>query len=174
MRPHNVVFTVAMMVAAGSLEAQTTTRPEVSRSAPIATQEVSNTQELDIPEGVRNLGTVRIPIRVLANGEPLAPGRYRVRLTGKTADSAPVGQLAALERWVEFLQGNVVKGRAMVPVVPQPAVAQVTDRRPPASGRFRVERLKQDEYLRLWYNLSGDQILIYLPIAPASAAGQGR
>lgn len=111
---------------------------------------------------------------VLANGEPLPAGRYRVRLTGQAAETAPVGQLAKLERWIEFVQGDAVKGRAMAPVVPSRAVQQVAESRPPAQGRFRVERLKQDDYLRLWYNLGGDQILIYLPIAPRAPAVERR
>ncbi len=100
--------------------------------------------------------------------------RYRVRLTGQAAETAPVGQLAKLERWIEFVQGDAVKGRAMAPVVPSRAVPQVAESRPPAQGRFRVERLKQDDYLRLWYNLGGDQILIYLPIVPRAPAVERR
>lgn len=126
-------------------------------------------EELSIPTGEQWLGTVRIPMDVLADGERLAAGRYRVRLTGKAADSAAVGQLADLERWVEFVQGGAVKGRAMAPVVPAGAVAQVAESRPPSAGRFKVERLKGDDYLRLWHNHRGDQILIYLPIQRGGA-----
>ena len=127
-------------------------------------------EELNIPTGQRWLGTVRIPVAVLADGKPLPAGRYRVRLTGEAAAVDAVGQLEALERWVEFVQGNEVKGRAMAPVVPAASTRQVAESRPPASGRFRVERLKGDQYLRLWYNLGGDQILIHLPIAAAATS----
>lgn len=161
--------TVILLLAAGSwalppmpVAAQQAMPPRPQAEVPTAPAR----EELRIPNNEQWLGFVRIPLDVLADGEPLPPGRYRVRVTGKAADSAPVGQLAELERWVEFVQGSRVKGRAMAPVVPASAVSQVADSRPPTAGRFRVERLKGDDYLRLWYNHRGDQILIYLPIKP--------
>ena len=126
-------------------------------------------EEISVPQGERWLGTVRIPVRVLANGEPLPAGSYRVRLTGRIAETKAVGQLAELERWVEFVQGGEVRGRAMAPLVPSGAVKQVAESAPPAAGRFRVERLKGDDYLRVWYNFKGDQVLIYLPIQKAAS-----
>ena len=106
-------------------------------------------------------------MNVLADGKPLPAGTYRVRLTGEHAQPKAPGQLEELERWVEFVQGNTVRGRAMAPVVPSRSVPQVADSRPPTPGRFRVERLKGDDYLRAWYNFNGDQVLIYLPIQSA-------
>lgn len=128
-------------------------------------------EELKVPAGERWLGTVRIPTTVLADGKPLPAGTYRVRLTGQSAETDVVGQLEMLERWVEFVQGTEVKGRAMAPVVPARAVSDVADSRPPAAGRFRVERLRGDDFLRVWYNFGGDQILIYLAIPPRAGHG---
>jgi hypothetical protein len=131
-------------------------------------------EELNIPTGERWLGSVRIPVAVVADGKALPSGRYRVRLTGQAAEKDAVGQLEALERWVEFVQQNDVKGRAMASVVPARAVKDVSDSRPPAPGQFRVQRLKSDDYLRLWYNLKGDQILIHLPIDSRTVARSKR
>jgi hypothetical protein len=150
-----VIATPAMAIA------QSPTTPRSSQpSSPEARADDDN---LKIPQGERWLGTVRIPADVLADGKPLPAGTYRVRLTGKHADSVVVGQRAELERWVEFVSGGTVRGRAMAPVVPAPVVDQVAEKAPPAQGRFRVERLRGDEYIRLWYNLNRDQILIHLP-----------
>lgn len=45
-----------------------------------------------------------VPLPV-ADGGPLRPGSYRLRLTGKVAKLPAAGQAEKLERWVEFLQG---------------------------------------------------------------------
>lgn len=172
MYPRSLLAAIAIASTLAPLQAQTPqTRPAVPQDqVPLAPA----AEELKIPTSERWLGTVRVPMRVLADGKLLSAGRYRVRLTGEAAQQDVVGQLEALERWVEFLQGNEVKGRVMAPVVPAAAIKQVTSARPPAQGRFRVERLKEDHYLRLWYNLGGDQILIYLPIAAATSAVPAR
>lgn len=168
-------ITIAALAGAGPLLAQTPAsgtrdqepkavqEPKAGADAPMAQPR----EALEIPTGERWLGTIRIPSAVLADGKPLAAGTYRVRLTGEHAEPKAPGQLEELERWVEFVQGGTVKGRAMAPVVPSRAVDQVADSRPPTAGRFRVERLKEDDYLRAWYNFKGDQILIYLPLQAA-------
>lgn len=125
--------------------------------------------ELKIPTGRVPLGTVRIPRAVLADGKPLAPGRYTVRLTGEQAGQDAIGQAEQLERWVEFVQDGEVKGRELASVVPSPAVSEVAEARPPRSGAARVEPLKiEDEYVRIWFNRQGDQVLIHLPFSGGS------
>lgn len=42
------------------------------------------------------------------------------------------------------------------------------------SRAVRVQRLKGDHYLMLWYSLKGDQILIHLPIQPRAWSGTKR
>jgi hypothetical protein len=122
-------------------------------------------EQLRLPDGRVWLGTVRIPARVLADGKPLAPGTYRVRLTGEHAEKNANGQLETLERWVEFVQGGEVKGRALAPTITASESGQVADTAPPRPGAARVERLREDKYYRVWFNHRGDQILIYLPMA---------
>lgn len=127
---------------------------------------VSPAEELRIPESDVWLGTVRIPRAVLADGKKLPPGRYRVRLTSKTAANNAVGQTERLERWVEFVQNGDVKGRELAPIVPAPSVPQVAEQRPPRPGGVKVQALKpEDKLVRLWFNERGDQVLIYLPYA---------
>lgn len=119
-----------------------------------------------LPEGSAWLGSVRLPVRVLAGGQPLPAGTYRVRLTGEHASTeGATGSSPQLERWVEFVQANQVKGRALAPVVPAATTGEVAKAAPPARGAVRVERLAADEYYRVWFNVGGDQVLIYLPIA---------
>lgn len=109
------------------------------------------------------LGTVRLPTAVLAGGETLAAGTYRMRLTGDQAKPAP-GQTGRLERYVEYLQGTNVRARALAVIVPSDVIAQVADDRPPARGRHRIDRLKEDDYLRIWFNHGGDHVLLHHPI----------
>jgi hypothetical protein len=58
----------------------------------------------------------------------------------------------------------------MAPAAPSRAVAQVADVRPASAGRFRVERLKEDDFLRLWCQLAGRSDLIHRAMAPRSPA----
>jgi hypothetical protein len=74
-----------------------------------------------------SLGTVRIPHRVQADGKALAPGAYEVRLTDADASPTPAGETAGLERWVEFVQHGVVKGREVATIVPASEIKQVAD-----------------------------------------------
>lgn len=124
--------------------------------------------EIKLPEGQVSLGTVRLTSAVLADGQRLEPGAYRLRLTGEVAKPPVVGQSERLERWVEFLQGSAVKARAVASVVPGASIGEVASVKPPAPGRHRVERLKEDDYLRIWINKSGDHVLLHLPLAKGS------
>ena len=48
--------------------------------------------------------------------------------------------------------------------------ATVVQDGPPAGGTFRAKHLRSNDHLRLWYNLTGDQVLIYLP-KPSGGTG---
>lgn len=111
------------------------------------------------------LGTVQIPRAVLADGKRLQAGSYRLRLTTETAEPV-VGQTASSERWVEFTRDGKTVGRELAPYVKHAEVEAVT---PPSSvpsrGGQRVQALREAEYLRIWFNHDGDQVLVYLPWA---------
>jgi len=115
--------------------------------------------------GGASLGTVRLTHAVTANGQHLAPGSYRVRLTEEQARPEAKGQNPTLERWVEFLQGNQVKGREVVTIVPESDIAQVAESKRVPNGSSRVEMLKGNDYVRVWINRGGNNYLIHLPPA---------
>lgn len=116
--------------------------------------------------GTESLGSVHIPRKVMADGQPLAAGTYTVRLTDETV-SPVVGQPAGSERWVEFLQRGQVKGRELASVIAGDAVKEVAKEKPPAAGRARVDLLKGGEYLRVWINHGGTHYLIHLATGQA-------
>jgi hypothetical protein len=115
------------------------------------------------PEGQLVLGTVHIPKRVKANGEPLPPGTYQVRLTPDPATPPAKGQTPSLERWAEFVKGGKVVGREVVTIVPQGDTSKVQKDPPPRPGSAKVETLKGGDYVRVWINRGGNYYLVYLP-----------
>jgi hypothetical protein len=115
--------------------------------------------------GATSLGSVRLTRAVKANGQPLAPGSYTVRLTEEQARPDAKGQDPSLERWVEFLQGSQVKGREVVTIVPESDITQVSDGKRVPKGSARVEMLKGNDYVRVWINRGGNNYLIHLPPA---------
>jgi len=117
------------------------------------------------PTGDMPLGVVRIPKPVKADGKPLSPGVYQVRLTAQAAAGDDKGATKALERWVEFLQNGQVKGREVVTIVPQTETDKVEKDTPPRPNSAKVEMLKGGDYYRVWINKGGNQYLIHLPPA---------
>ena len=111
-----------------------------------------------------NLGSVRIPRAVKADGQALAAGTYQVRVTETPASPAAAGQTPQFERWAEFLQGGKVVGREVVTIVPNSDIKQVAEMTPPPSGGSRAEVLKGGDYLRLWINRGGNHYLIHFNI----------
>ena len=105
-----------------------------------------------VPRGKISLGSVELPWRVMADGRTLVSGTYDMRVTADSAKPDAPGQLAVLERWVEFRQGDEVKGREVVSIVPQSEISDIAKSAPPVSGTARVEMLKDNEYLRVWVN----------------------
>ena len=111
------------------------------------------------------LGAVAIPRSVLANGERLAAGTYQLRLTDESAQPESAGQLPALNRWVEFVQGGEVRGREVVSIVPPDEIGDVAGAGTPSPGTSLVQMLKDNEYVRIWINQGGTHYLIHLPPA---------
>jgi hypothetical protein len=113
---------------------------------------------------------VRLPKGVSADGKPLPAGTYQVRLTAQEAGPAAIGITEPLERWVEFIQGGTVKAREVVSIVPQAEVKMVVKDPPPPANGSKVQTLKGNDYVRVWFNKGGNHYLIYLP-ASGGAAG---
>ncbi len=126
----------------------------------------------EVPTGEVALGSVTIPRAVTADGKPLPRGTYQVRLTAQTASTPAPGATAALERWVEFVQGGQVRGREVVSIVP---AGEVKDLMPgPDAGKSvtnaaKVELLKGNDYLRVWINRRGVNYLIHLPASATTS-----
>ena len=115
-----------------------------------------------VPAGELALGTVRVPKGLKADGKELPAGTYRVRLTPEEAAGKAPGATAAYERYVEFMQGSQVKGREVVSIVPNADIGKVAKGKGPAPGASRVERLRGDDYVRVWINRGGNHYLIHL------------
>ncbi len=111
-----------------------------------------------------NLGSVRIPRAVKADGQALEAGTYQVRVTETPATPPAAGQTPQLERWAEFMRNGKVVGREVVTVVPASEIKQVAEMTPPPAGGSRAEVLKGGDYLRLWINSGGNHYLIHFNI----------
>jgi hypothetical protein len=110
------------------------------------------------------LATVRISESVLANGKPLPPGTYEIRLTGERP--APLaGQSPDAQRRVEFVANKTVVATEVAEVLrddDRPAVGASAQ---PSRGGTRVDMLQGGEFLRISVKRGTDQYLIHLPIA---------
>jgi hypothetical protein len=107
------------------------------------------------------LGTVRMTQPVLADGKPLPPGTYEVRLTDESLPALP-GQTPGAERVVEFVKDGQVVGRDAAEVMSMEGASVGTAGR--ASGP-RVELLTGGEFLRVSATRDGMRYLIHLPLA---------
>ena len=111
-----------------------------------------------------SLGQVKIAKDVIANGQRLPAGTYTLRLTGDPAKPV-VGQTPAESQWVEFVQGQDVKGKELATVL-SPADAQkiVRTGKAPESGTAAVETLKGGDYVRVRAVRSGQHYLVHLAV----------
>ena len=117
-----------------------------------------------VPTGDVALGRVRLPRPVTADGKPLPAGTYQVRVTEQESKPDVVGATEELERWAEFLRNGKVVGREVVTIVPQSEVKLVTKDTPPAPGASKVQVLRGNDYLRVWFNRSGTHYLVHFPV----------
>jgi hypothetical protein len=114
------------------------------------------------PAAGASLGSVTLNRRVMADGKPLAPGTYQVRLTGETPKPG-VGQSPDGERYIEFVRGGKVVAREVATVVPASEIAQIAKGARPPAGGVRVELLKGNDYMRVWINRGGANYIINMP-----------
>ena len=109
------------------------------------------------------LATVRIAEPVLADGRPLAPGTYQVRLTGERPTPQP-GQSADAQRWVELVADSSVMAREVAEVIrdaDRPDIGASAER---AAEGVRVHLLKGGDFLRISVKRQGVRYLIHLPV----------
>jgi hypothetical protein len=123
-------------------------------ASPVAAQTSGNT----------SLGTVHLAKKVMADGKPLAPGTYQVRLTEDTPKPG-VGQAPDAEKYVEFVRGGKVAGREVATVVSAEDIAKIAKGKKPARNSSSVELLKGGDYYRVWINRGGTNYIINMPPA---------
>ena len=109
------------------------------------------------------LATVRITTAVLANGAPLSPGTYDVRLTQERPTPSP-GQSREARQWVEFVANGKVVAREVAEVLTDDNLPAVGASSVPVPNGTRVEMLKGDEFLRVSVKRDRERYLIYLPV----------
>ena len=107
-----------------------------------------------------SLGTVRIAEPVMAGGATLQPGVYEIRDTGEHRTALP-GQSAESMVWVEFISNGKVVARDGAEIL------NASDRPVGTAGggstsRPRVDRLKDNEFVRISTYRDGSRYLIYL------------
>jgi hypothetical protein len=132
-------------------------------------QQPPQATEATAPTGDVTLGSIRLPRAVTADGKPLAAGTYTVRLTTREAGPNAIGATEPLERWAEFVQGGTVKGSEVVTIVPQPEGKMVVKDAAPPAGGSRVQMLRGNDFVRVWFNKGGNHYLIHLPVAGGAA-----
>ena len=125
---------------------------------------VSVSAQFAPPAAGASLGSVTLNRRVMADGKPLAPGTYQVRLTGETPKPG-LGQSPDGERYIEFVRGGKVVAREVATVVPASEIAQIAKGARPPAGGARVELLKGNDYVRVWINRGGANYIINMPAA---------
>lgn len=109
-----------------------------------------------------SLGTVHLAKKVMADGKPLAPGTYQVRLTSD-APKPGVGQAPDAEKYVEFMKGGKVVAREVATVISKDDIGKIAKSKTPPTGGSKVEMLKGGDYVRVWINKGGSNYLINLP-----------
>ena len=119
------------------------------------------------PTGEVALGSIKLPRAVTADGKPLPAGTYTVRVTAEVAKPEAIGTTEELQRWAEFRQGNQVRGREVVSIVPAAEAKIVVKDAPPPSGGSKVQVLRGNEYVRVWFNRGGTHYLINLATGTA-------
>lgn len=109
------------------------------------------------------LATVHITKKVMADGKPLEPGTYQLRLSTEHPQTA-TGASPESEQYVEFLKGGKVVAREVASVVSKADIKDVAKgEAAPASGTAKVELLKGNDYIRVWVNKGGTNYLLHLP-----------
>ena len=111
----------------------------------------------------KSLGTVNLPRKVTASGQPLAAGTYTLRLLPQELKGA-VGQTASESRYVEFVQGGKVVGKEVATVLTGAEARAVTKGSGPAAGASKVQLLKGNEYIRVWIRQGDTHYLVHLAV----------
>jgi hypothetical protein len=130
-------------------------------SVPGAADQGADTGAADV------LTAVRITDPVLANGKPLPPALYQLRLTNQRRAPLP-GQSAEAERWVEFVADGTVVAREVAVVLRDDDLPEIGASSVRGRDGTRVERLQGGEFVRISVRRGSERYLVYLPVAPGT------
>jgi hypothetical protein len=119
-----------------------------------------------LPAAAGALATVEIPRPVLADGKPLSPGRYELRVAAERPTPL-VGQSPDAQRWVEFVANGAVVGREIAEILRDDDRPSTGASSEPARQGTRVEMLKEGQFLRISVTRAKQRYLVYLPVAGA-------
>jgi hypothetical protein len=113
--------------------------------------------------GASALGKVQITQSVLADGKPLPPGTYEIRLSGAHVKPLP-GQSDDAGQQVEFVRDGVMVANEVAEVF------AAAERRVGTSGAaapqaLRAHLLRGGDFLRISAYQDGARYLIHLPVA---------
>jgi hypothetical protein len=148
-----VVGILAGTLLAGDALAQHKVPNQQPTTAPVPT----------VPTGEIPLGSARLTKGAMADGKALPAGTYTVRVTAQEAKPDSVGPVEPMERWVEFVRGGQVRGREVVSIIPAEESKLVVKDAPPRSGgAAKVQTLRGNEYVRVWFNKGGNHYVINL------------
>lgn len=107
------------------------------------------------------LGSIHLSRPVTADGQPLPAGTYQVRLTDESPKPMP-GLSPDAEKWVEFVKGGKVVGREIASIFTAAEIGEHVKGPMPKANGSRVDGLKGDDYVRVWFNRNGTHYLINL------------
>ncbi len=110
--------------------------------------------------------SVQIPVTVLADGKPVPPGKYSIRLTAERPGPLP-GQPVGAQQRVELLADGKVVAQEIAEVLKDEDLPAEGASSQHVQNGTRVEMLKGGEFLRISIKRDGARYLLYLPIARA-------
>lgn len=115
------------------------------------------------PATGETLGTVQIPVPVLASGVVLEPGAYELRLTGERPQ-APGGQPSPSQYIVALLRGATPVAREVAEVLEDAELPVVGASARPVREGVSVQMLQGGEFLRVSVKRGTRRYLVHLPV----------
>ena len=127
----------------------------------VGTSQAGSKEPLHAAGGIK-LGEAELATPTVADGKPLPAGRYDVWFTEFTP-GAGAGHTASLKGWAEFrAKDGTVQGRELGYSLPKFAYYNKLG---PARGTAKVEMLRGNDHVRVWFQRPDYNYLIHLPPA---------
>src|SRR5262245_59763581 len=130
-------------------------------ASPVHAQRSQQQQGASAAKGGTSLGTVNLPRKLMADGQPLTAGTYQVRLSDEKPEPV-VGISPDANRFVEFVRGGKVVWKAMATVVSNEDIGPIAKGPKPPTNGSRVDTLKGNDFVRVWINHGTENYLIHM------------